>query len=215
MSLASLILSARILAKDESTSNFSRETPQGANDGTNTHFTLGFRNIIIANVFLTVNTSYRQQTGYTFDDAASGISPAGLITISPAPANAANPFLIDYNYYWFTDAEFTEFLNDAAQKLGQTDPTKVAVNLVDILLQYCLGYFWQARATQYAHRYASSGGQVGQSVQDVTKAFKALADDAFALADKWRTAFYQRQGQREAPATATTNFAIDPMTPVR
>lgn len=215
MSLAALIVSARTLAKDTSTSNFSRETPNGANDGSNKHFTLGYRNVIVANVFVTINTSYRSQSGYTFDDTASGISSAALLTFTAAPASGASPFLVDYNYYWFTDAEYTEFLNDSAMKLGQTDPTLVASNMVDILLQYCLGYFWQARATQYAHRYASSGGQVGQSVQDVTKAFKALADAAFKLADGMRDMFYKRQGQREAPATATVNYGIDPMTPVR
>jgi hypothetical protein len=210
MTIADLILRARILANDTATANFQREVPTGRIDGTNTHFQLQNKNPIPASMYLTVNTSYRQASGFTVSDAT-----AGLIEITVAPAASANPFWMDYNFYWFSDGDYTEFLNDSALKLSAPTPVTVDPGLIDALLQYSLGYFWQRRATQYAHKYASSGGTVGQSVEKVTEAFRELSNQAFAKGDSFRDAFYKRQGQREAPASAVANYNIDPYTPIR
>jgi hypothetical protein len=210
MTIADLIIRARILSNDTAVANFSRETPTGRNDGTNKYFQTQNKNVIAASAFLTVNTSYRAITGFTWTDATQG-----LLNIDPAPTANANPFWIDYNFYWFQDTDYTEFINDAGLKLSVLDPTTVNPGLVDALLQYALGYFWQRRATQYAHKYASTGGTVGQSVEKVTEAFRELSDQAFKKGDDFRLAFYQRQGQREAPASTSTNVNVDPYTPIR
>lgn len=212
MTLAALITSTRTLAADTTTANLIRgETPGGLNDGTNTKFRTMQRNIVAASIFFTINSTYRSQTGLTIDDAGNG-----LFTISPAPAANGNPWYIDYNFQWFTDADYTEFLNDAARDLlGVSDPTTIATALVAALLQYALGYFYQRRATYYADKYSSSGGQAGQSVDVVTKNFQTLSKGAFDRATTMRDDYYKRLGQRNAPASATTSYGIDPITPPR
>lgn len=210
--LATLITSLRTLSNDTTTSNLIRkETPDGANDGVNTKFRTAQRNIVAASVFYTFNTTYRSQTGLTLDDPANG-----LFTIAGPLAAAGNPFFIDYNFQWFTDADDTEFLNDAARDLlGVSDPTTVIDALVAALLQYALGYFYQRRATFYADKYSSSGGQAGQAVDVVTKNFQSLAKDSFKRAQDMRDQYYTRLGSSKAPASATVGYAIDPITPPR
>lgn len=212
MALSDLITSLRILASDTPTANLIRgETPAGLNDGTNTHFRTAQRNIVASSIYFTINSTYRSQTGLTIDDSVNG-----LFSISPAPAANGNPWYIDYNYQWFTDTDYTEFLNDAARDLlGVSDPTTVQTALVAALLQYGLGYFYQRRATQYADKYASSGGQAGQSVDVVTKNFQTLSKAAFDRAQAMRDQFYTRLGSSKAPASATTSYGIDPITPIR
>jgi hypothetical protein len=212
VSLATLITSPRTLAADTTTSNLVRaETPFGPNDGANTKFRTMQRNIVTASLYFTANTTYRSQTGVTIDDASNG-----LFTISSAPAANANPWYIDYNFQWFTDTDYTEFLNDAARDLlAISDPTKVADALVAAMLQYGLGYFYQRRATYFADKYSSSGGQAGQSVDVVTSNFQKLAKAAFDRAQAMRDQYYTRLGSSKAPASATTSYGIDPITPPR
>lgn len=212
-SLAALTTSVRTLANDTLVSNLIRnETPAGTNDGANTKFRTQQRNIVAASLYYTINATYRSQVGLTIDDAAQG-----LFTISPAPAAAtAGVWYIDYYFNWFIDTDYTEFLNDSARDLlGISDPTLVADSLIAALLQYALGYFYQRRASYYADKYASSGGQVGQTVDVVTKNFQNLANAAFKQAQTLRDQFYTRLGQSKAPASAIANYAIDPITPSR
>jgi len=190
------------------------ETPKGVNDGTNTRFRLQNPILIATNkIWWSSTSTYRSQTGITIDDAN-----IGAITISPAPAQGTTnaPFYLDYYFYWFTDTDYTEFLNDAARDLlAVSDPTTVADALIAALLEYALGYFYQARASQYLHRYSSSGGQAGQSVQSVAQGFFKAADSAFLKAKGIRDDYYKRQGQREAPSSGILNYGISPITPPR
>lgn len=210
--LAALTIQARILARDTATSNKStNETPKAAVGGT-TVFRL--QNPVLFSVSATPQiwwsdaTHYRAQTGITINDANMG-----MITITPAPATG---FVVDYFFYFFADADYTEFLNDAARDLmGNGDPTLITDALTSALLQYALGHFYLARATQYAHRYSSSGGQAGQSVDVVTKNFQALAKAAMDYARTLRNDYYDRLGQRDAPASSLVTFKIDPVTPPR
>lgn len=213
-SLATLITQARTLCRDLSNSNRSvRESPKGINDGTNTKFSVQNPIIVASSLKWSAATTYRVTTGVTIDDAN-----LGYVTINPAPpAGTQNaPFFVDYYYQWFADTDYTEFLNDASRDVvGSGDPTSVTDGLLSSLLQYTLGHFYQARATQYANRYSSSGGQAGQSVDTVTKNFQALSDAAFKRAKELRDDYYERLGQRDAPASTIINYRIDPMTPPR
>jgi hypothetical protein len=210
MSLATLITSLRTLANDTTTANrILRETLTGVVDGSNKNFYLQQRNIVTGSVYLTYTGVFRTQTGFTVTLAD------GLVAFGSAPASGLE-ILADYNFQWFNDTDHTEFLNRAANHLSaNTDPTAVDVGLEMALMQYALGYFYQRRAAEYAHRYSSSSMGTTAQVDTVTKNFAMLAKSAFDTADKFRLAFYQRQGQREAPASGTQTYGIDPYTPQR
>lgn len=213
-SLSTLITQLRTLCRDLPTSNKSAyETPKGVCDGANTHFRLQNPILISGSIWYSIGSTFHSTTGVSIVDAN-----LGLITISPAPSGATQnaPFIVDYFFNWFADADYTEYLNDAARDVAGTgDPTAISDGLISALLQFGLGHFYQARATQYASRYSSSGGQAGQSVQSVTKGFQDLSRAAFDRGKELRDAFHERLGQREAPAAATTAFAVDPVTPKR
>lgn len=213
--LATLITQLRTLARDLPTSNRSvEETPKGLNDGSNTNFRLSSPILIdAAHIWWTSDGTFRSQTGISIVDAN-----LGYIAISPAPpvGTQNQPFYVDYYYNWFADSDYTEFLNDGSRDLvGNGNPTVVIDALVSALLQYALSKFYQARATQYAARYSSSGGQAGQNVDVVTKNFQTLAKQSADLGEKLRDQYYEDLGQRETPASGTINYRIDPMTPKR
>ena len=193
-------------------------------DGSNTVFKLGGEDghstpIVdlgtppdAGSVFLTytaTNGARRTQTGFTISDAVNG-----FITFAVAPT-AGIEILADYNYYWFSDTQHTEFLNEAAQttQAGVTDPTQVGAGLIQAMMQFAAANFFQARASQYAERYATSGGQAGTSVDVVSKTYLSLAKAATLRGTQYRDEFYSRQGQRNAPAAVIVNYAIDPITP--
>lgn len=204
-----LINQLRSLANDTTTSNFIKfETPIGAADGANKYFKLQYENIVTASVYISYGTTFRTQAGFTVD------LTNGIITFTSAPASATE-LLTDYNFLWFSDTEYSEFLVTASQHLGETDPDDVDTGLVMALLQYALGYYWQRRASAYAHRYSSSSMGVSAQVDVITTNFMKLANMAFNTGEKFRIQFYQRQGQREAPASGTQTYNIDPYTPQR
>jgi hypothetical protein len=207
LALSDIITRLRILSNDTPTSNLlTVETPSGATDAVNTKFRLQQRPVVTGSVYLSFGTTFRTQTGFTVDLVN------GILTITAAPA-ANTELKVDYNFYWFTDTDHTEFLNDAAEMLGNTDPTLVPSGLGMAMLQYALGYFWQRRASQYAHRFSSSSMGNAAQVDQVTKNFTTLAAASFKLGDNFREMYYKRQGQREAPASGTGAFAFDPYTP--
>lgn len=145
----------------------------------------------------------------------------GIITFvsAPNPGNATPTagVYVDYGYLWFSDADYQEFLSQAAQMTlaGVVDATAIQEGLVEAMLQYGVGYFWKARASQYADRYESNGGDASEKVQTVTQAFLALAKEAQARGDYLKKDFYQRQGQRDLPSSQDANVNFDPITPIR
>lgn len=220
MSLATLIASLRTLASDNTDSNVIYGEKIGDTqflvDGTNRLFRL--RNVPlvganagVGNVYLTrPGTSYRIQTGFTITDVANGI-----ITFTVAPT-ANESIYADYNYYYFSDAKYTEFLNEAASNLllnATDDPTTVVAGLIPAMMQYALALFFKARASQYQSRYSSSGGEAGQSVESVASGYAKLAAAAEKRGDTMRQAFYENQSQNFSPGVAVANYRIDPITP--
>jgi len=230
--LAALLQSLRMLADDMPDSRTAWQETMGAADqpafplnGVNTLFKLKKTPMadaggvplytwysIISNG---VATTTRSQVGITVLDPTNGI-----IQISPAPSPQGTPpngLYVDYNWVWFTDAKYTEFLNRAANMTlaGTTDPTTIQEGLIEPMLQYALGQFWYARASKYAEQYASSGGEARTDVQTVCQAYQALGKAAYARGDYLKADFYKRQGQREAPAYGDVNIVWDPITPIR
>lgn len=210
MTINQLLTDLRILANDTPTSNNIRqEVPLGPKDGVNKNFRLQNYPVVAGSAYITQDATFRSQSGFTLD------APNGLLNFTTAPLSTVKVFEADYNFYWFTDVDHTQFLTNGSQSVSAADPTLVTDGLVPALLQYALHYFWMRRASQYAHRYSSSGGTAGHSVDAVTKAFKALADSAWAAAQKLRDDFYAKQGQQESPSSGTLAYNIDPYSPMR
>ena len=213
---AALITSIRTKGNDTSTSNLVLgESPVGQgnqkNDGSNTHFRLQNTNLVTGSVYVTINTSYRATTGFTMDLVN------GLVVFASAPAANANPFYIDYNFQWFTDTDYTDFITDATRDLGYSyvDPTTVPDTLIPALEQYALYYYWTRRASRYAHKYSSSGGSAGQQVDVVTENFLSLAKMAKKCGVDLRDDYYKKQGRQYDPASGTVTYQFDPMSPIR
>jgi hypothetical protein len=231
--LAALISTLRSLGNDTPASNSIRqEVPIGKTDSINVNFRLQNWPVVSGSVYLTIGTTlgfglgpyggvpfggatggivFRTQTGFTVDLAN------GIITMADGgvPVPNIQPFEFDYNYYWFSDSEYTEFMAQAVLALGIIDPTLVPTGLIPSLLQYALHYYWMRRSSQYAHKYNSSGGTAGHSVEVVTKAFEKLAADAWAAAPLLRDDYYKKQGRQFQPSSGTATYKIDPFTPIR
>jgi len=231
ITVSSLITSLRLLADDGPDSKVVYEekitratTPA---DGSNKIFRLSSIPVVTSSIYITIigtGATYRTQTGFTLTDAANGI-----ITFVTAPnpgAGSGNGVYADYNYQYFSDEKYLEFLVEGSEnlQLSQTppDPSTVVSGLVPALLQYGLSMFFKARYAQYASRYASTGGQAGHSVEVVGQTYLKAADMAEKRADKLRDDYYKKQGQSLTPAYAGTSILgaqiasqIDPISPPR
>ena len=207
---AANVLRLRKLANDTAASNLaSQEVPKGTKDGANVNFRVQNQNVVVGSVYVTLAGDVRSQVGFTVD------APNGLLAFAIAPPQDTEPFEADYNWQWFTDAEYTEFLDQGAEVLGVAKGSDVTEGLIPAQMQFALYYYYMRRAVQYAHRYAASGGIVGQQVDVVTKNFRDLGKCAWDAGSSLRDMFYKRQGQREAPASTAFNYNFDPFTPRR
>ncbi len=208
--IPTLISRARIIADDTSTSNrIVDERLSPPPDGNRKVFRLANRNVVTGSVYLTIGSSDRSNTGFTVDLVN------GFVTFTTAPQANQDPFDAEYYLQWFTDAEYTEFLNEAASILSVATADLVNNGLVAALLQLSLFFFYNRRATQYANKYSSSGGQAGQQVESVTSNFRALAKIAYANGMALRDDFYAKQGQQKNPASAVIGYGFDLFTPPR
>lgn len=211
--IATLITNLRQLSNDTPTANLiSRETMKPKPDGTRKKFYVDYQDLVSGSVYTTIGNTdagFRIQTGFTVDLAN------GIITFSAAPAAGSDPFTADYNFYWFTDTDYTEFLDEASKQLSVLTAEQVPSALSMALMQFGLFYFWQRRASQYASRYASTGGLSSQNVDTVTKNFRDLAKAAWDSGTKFRDDYYLKQGEQNQPAAAVFNYGISPYTPKR
>lgn len=231
-SLDDLILTLRILAQDYPDSKTvwqetlgSADQPSFPVDGINTKFRLkkaplpdaiGMPTYIFVSIVGT-GPVVRTQAGFTVVDPVNGIIN---FTVAPNPGGSSpNGVYVDYNYQWFTDVKYAQFIYQAAQMVlaGTTDPTTVPSGLSDVMLQYALAQFWFARASQYAEQYKSSGGEAMQEVQSVSQTYTALAKAANNRGDILKADYYKSQGQQNSPAYGNPNTyppqRFDPISP--
>ena len=158
----------------------------------------------------------RTHAGFKIDDPANGIVE---FTVAPNPGstNPTDGVYFDYNYFWFSDVKYQEFLNQAANMTvaGVVDATQIVEGLIEAMLQYGVAYFWKARASAYGDKIESTGGDASNRPQTVTQAFLALAKEAQSRGDFLKLDYYKRQGQRELPSSQDGNVNFDPISPMR
>ena len=207
--IAAAIVRVRASLSDSGTSKLQRGENLLKPNGTQTIFLLANFNVVSGSVYVTQDASVRSQSGFTMD------YPNGIITFTVAPVSTLTKFYVDYNYYFATDTEYTEFVNQALSYLGIAAVSDVPLGLEAALIEYAKYAFYTKHATEYANRYNSSGGIAGHQVESVTKNYLALATTAFKMAADLRNDYYERKGKRAAPASGSFNYNIDPYTPPR
>ena len=206
-----LIESLRIAGEDAETSNRAfNESPVGAVNGTNTHFRLANRNIVPGSVLISDSTGVWRENAAAYGFVEDDVN--GMITFNTAPV--LNTILTaDYYWQWFTDTDMSEFINEAAQNLGYTDPTAVPQLQVTSLLKYALNVLLLRKAQAYTRKFSSSSGGISQEVAAVANQFQEEAKQAFDEGVKLMNNYYTRSGARQAPASGTTTYKVDPFTP--
>ena len=207
--IAAAIVKVRTSLGDSAAGKLQRGENLPKADGSTTIFFLQNFNIVPGSVFVTQDTSVRSQAGFTEDDIN------GIITFAVAPVATLTTFRADYNYYVATDAEYTEFINDALSMLGLDDVAAVPVGLESALVKLAQYGFFTKRATDYATRYNSNAGGAMFAVESVCANFTKLATANFNQGTQMRDDYYKRQGRRAAPASGSIAYDPPDYTPER
>lgn len=215
-----LIAKARLDGDDPATGQLAfMDTPDGRRDGSNQLFKLHGTNIITGTVggvavgpWYTYGTGIVRSTGgFTLTDADNG-----YVTITAAPDAATTfPFFFDFRFLWFKDADYQTMIDEATQELGYQAGVATPTGLYPALISLVLWRYWTRRASQWAIRYAASGGGAADSVETVCQAFRNLAKDARKTATDQIKFYMQGTGQRDRPSSYTVTMGIDPYTPKR
>lgn len=207
---ATHITRLRQLADDAPKANYAaQETPGGKRDSSNVLFWLAHRNVVASSIYLTSGATVRTQSGFTPNEVD------GFITFASAPTGNETPWYVAYFWQWATDADYTEYLDEALGNVGVLRGGDPAEGLLPAIYQFALSAAMTRRAIEYARRYQATGGIAGQQVDVVTNNFRMLAKDAWARATDLLRAFSDRQGRKLAPSSRVIQHRIDPYTPGR
>lgn len=164
------------------------------------------------------STLFVSADGGAFVAAATEDDFRGRFTLAAAPATS---LFATYDFQFFTDAELTVFLENAASYVGTTDATFASVDpgLGDALVYKAGSDAARALSLRNAPYYDVGAG--GKTVRkgDVGKKYRDLAKDLIESAKAEREAFYgDRKGQASSPAygrSSPTSRIVSPYTPRR
>lgn len=208
------IADLRTLVRDPSTPssyNLVRgETPKqpaGTDFTTAKVFYLSNTPIVASSVFITTTSANRTQVGFTVDVVN------GILTFTSAPNSTI--FLADYNFNYFADADYQAFLDEGSRFVGQAAGIAIDELLLPATYEFAKAKFYDARASQYADRYKSSGGQMGQDVDIVTTNMRQLAVKSYADSQKLRDDYYTRQSSQKKAVAHSLNYGIGSPQPRR
>lgn len=228
---ATLTTAARTEARDLPQSNpVMREGLNGPRDGVNTVFYLANRNIV-SGIVSSVQYGPWATYGTTIRSLSTGAFPFtldalnGIVTFTTAPDGGSSgaltqPLQMDYYFQWFLDADYSTWIDQATEELGQVagsfvGPVSGGGDLTPALIQYVAERFWTNRASQYANKYATATSGASENIQTVTANFLSLAKVARAKAEKMRVAAYQDPGGKVSPYAATITYGMPNYTPRR
>ena len=154
------------------------ETPTGKMDGANKIFTIQYYPVDV-DTFKLYNTNGVLLTGGGVDYTLTAAT--GLIVMVVAPT-FADKLTASYTFVWFEDGRYYEFVWNAGQRVGTTGTnhasgttpeeratsTVLGLNdgLMDAVRLFASCEYCNRRATEAAHKVASSGG--GQSFSPPT-----------------------------------------------
>lgn len=213
LTVAGLILGARALFNDRFDNNYVRDDLSDQIDGVVTRLRCINRNIVNvaagapANPVLLIDEVAEASAVFTL--------PTGIVVESPAIAAGSEVFA-EYFFTLCTDAEYTLWATDAANFVGETDPTEIAVGLASALHNYMAAMAAEKMSDMTGWYYQASAGNKNFNKDSISAKFLAIYTAKLKLAGELRDAFSTRHGKREAPSLKVSNYrGVRPYTPRR
>lgn len=193
----------RKLLADGDTEKLSwRKTVFGNVDGSNKRFkTFEYRRVTDLTTATSPEGIFINNSAVT---VASDFQEVGEFELATAPTEGQT---IEATYYvqWFTETELENFLQSASYHLGFTSVDNVPPSLRISALQYGAGDAYSNLALRYT-RVMGDHYRVNdlpkEYAQRMAESYRALAKDAYDLAQKLRDDYYTRQGQALQPLFA-------------
>ncbi len=192
-----------------------REQPAGEMDGVNTRFTIvrwpipvGTFKLYKSGALLVVTTDYAIDL------------TTGLLTMVVAPNFSAGDRLeADYQFIWFPDEQYLEFVISAGGMLGKTSTATTVADRVDAVILateeglmealklFAACRYYMSRGGEYTHQFNANAGGQTQFSESISRNFRDSAKQTCDRATLARDDFYKGFGGREKPAAAIRNFS--------
>lgn len=183
-----------------------RRAPIGDQVGSsNVNFQLNNRRIIAGSLFVSID-------GGSFAAPTSEDDTRGRFVTATPPTLA---LLATYDFQFFTDTEITTIIDSALSFVGYTVTTNVPDGLLDPMVKWAAGDCFQALSSRAAPLYDAAAGNKNVRKSSITKSYLDLAKEKHAEATAERLAFFERKGEREAPAYGNIVISQTPYTPIR
>lgn len=205
LSVAGLIAGSRALFNDRLDDNYVRDDISDQIDGVTKRLTLIARNIVDfttdgapANPVLLVNEVALATAVFA--------KPTGIVTTPAAAIAVGSEVYAEYYHTLVTDANYALWVTDAANFVGQTDPTEVAEGLASAMHNYVAAMAAEKMADISGWYYQSQAGNKNFNKDQISAKFLAIYTAKLANAEKLLESFYTRHGQRNAPAKAVANY---------
>jgi hypothetical protein len=165
---------------------------------------------------------YQNKTAIVFGSGAGKYTvnaANGQIIFGSAPSAGAL-LEVTYNFNWYADSEYYEFIVNAFQVCTGSPATGSTIAdradaamllmsdaLMDALKQFVGWAFNERRADEYAHRFASSAAGQSTNIDVVTTNFGKLAERFYKRGVELRDGVYTRRGQQKEPGAAVGSFS--------
>lgn len=215
---------------------------QGELDGANTQFQIPQSRVVVypsvsPTIFPQVfknNEALDYGTDYTLTKPKQGILTYLNDAEIPKPGDSQT---CTFNWTWFDDTEFDQFLTDASNEIGYTTYYTTASNIPNTIAQpisggtiptdipdglknaiVLLGASKAAKslANRFAMKYDISAGDQSFSPSQMSKQFGSLAASLSKLGYNARDDYYKGQGRQYSPAMATNaGYVLPDWTPKR
>jgi len=210
--LSDVILEVRTMIDDISSpaSNFIRKENlrQSVNgdqvDGSNKDFIINHKRIITSTLVVTADGAIVTPSAIDYS--------RGLFTLSSAPTTT---LFVKYDYNHLTDAEITEHISDGQRFVGYETITDVPFGLLTALEHKATADAFEQFAARTAQLFDASAGGKTLSKASIKSHYLELAKYHHSKAEDERTAYYQRQGRRDAPSYGAFAIKQSPFTPRR
>lgn len=239
------IISARTELNDQYNSKmvFQFQPLQGQQNGDNVVFQIPQERIVVyqdstMNLFPQIyknGAPLAFNTDYELLSAIQSIIQF-LPTADGGPPVQEDEISCTFNYVWFTDVEWDQFLNRAANKIGfsqyyvvgtqtvpgtsplpagGTTPNDIPDGLFAAICELGQSLAADALALRFSTRYDSTAGDQSYSPSQMAKSFTEIAKKLSKQAYQDRDDYYKGQGRQYRPAVLAQGYILPNWTPAR
>lgn len=231
--------SARRLLDDWYDSKFVNQFTdlQGEQDGTNKIFTIPGGRLVVypASSPTFFPLAYNSGTPLHFGTDYTVPTPKNGQLIFVAAPPETESLAVDFNYTWFDDLEWDNYLHLASNKVGlalyyvgassvagsfvlpvgATQPADIPDGLFDAICQLAAALAAEALAERFATKYDLSAGDHSYNPSQMAQAFDKRAEKLEKSGLNARDDFYKGQGRQYQPSIQTPGYVLPPITPPR